>query len=246
VNFYGHDIGNPKPPRKCLLAESAASRFERQPTRTAVFGGVAALLIVGIAIGAILLSRQQRRQASAGMMPVNAKSIAVLPFENLSRDPENAYFADGIQEEILSRLSKIDDLKVISRTSTQRFRSKPENLSAIAKQLGVANVLEGTIQKMANQVRVNVQLINAQSDSHLWADKFDRQLTDIFAVESEIATKIADTLEAKLSASERSAIAKHPTASSEAHDLYLKGRYFVAKRTADDLKKALDYFSQAI
>jgi len=141
----------------------------------------------------------------------------VLPFENLSHDPDNAYFADGIQEEILTRLSKIADLKVISRTSTQRYKSKPDNLLEIAKQLGVANILEGTVQKAADQVRVNVQLINAQKDSHLWADKFDRKLTDIFAVESEVATKIADTLQAKLTGSEQQAISSRPMESSEAH-----------------------------
>ena len=113
--------------------------------------------------------------------------IAVLPFENFSPDPDDAYFADGIQEEILTRLAKIADLKVISRTSTQRYQSKPRNLAEIAKQLGVANILEGSVQKAADQVRVNVQLINAQTDSHLWAETYDRKLTDIFGVESEIA-----------------------------------------------------------
>ena len=124
--------------------------------------------------------------------------IAVLPFENLSRDPDNTYFADAIQDEILTRLSKIADLKVISRTSTQHYQNKPRNLAQIAKQLGVANVVEGTVQKAADQVRVNVQLINAQTDSHLWADTYDRKLTDILVVESEIAKAIADKLRAKL------------------------------------------------
>ena len=120
--------------------------------------------------------------------PLNPdKSIAVLPFENRSEDKANAYFADGIQDEILTRLSKIADLKVISRTSTQQYQSKPANLREIAKQLGVANIVEGSVQKVADQVRVNVQLINAQTDSHLWADTYDRKLTDIFGVESEIA-----------------------------------------------------------
>src|SRR5256886_17074967 len=122
------------------------------------------------------------------------KSIAVLPFENLSGDPDNAYFANGIQEEILTRLTSIGDLKVISRTSTQRYESKPRNLSQIAKQLGVANILEGSVQRATDQVRVNVQLINAQTDSHLWADTYDRKLTDIFGVESEIAKRIAESL----------------------------------------------------
>src|SRR5438105_11876867 len=130
------------------------------------------------------------------------KSVAVLPFENLSPDPDNAYFADGIQEEILTRLASIADLKVISRTSTQHYQSKPRNLREIAKQLGVANILEGTVQKAADQVRVSVQLINAQTDSHLWADSYDRKLTDIFAVESEVAKAVADQLQAKLTGQE--------------------------------------------
>src|SRR5204862_3502083 len=147
--------------------------------------------------------------------------IAVLPFENLSGNPDNAYFADGIQEEILTRLGSIADLKVISRTSTQRYQSEPRNLPEIAKQLGVAHILEGSVQKAADQVRVNVQLINAQTDSHLWADTYDRKLTHLFAVETEIATKIADTLQAKLTSSEKQAIAVRPTKNSEAHELYL-------------------------
>src|SRR5262249_17789969 len=139
------------------------------------------------------------------------KSIAVLPFENLSKDEENAYFADGIQEEILTRLAKIADLKVISRTSTQHYKSSPETLPQIAKQLGVANILEGSVQKAGDSVRVSVNLIQAASDSHLWADTFDRKLTDVFGVESEVATKIAETLQAKLTDPERNAIAARPT-----------------------------------
>jgi TolB-like protein/Tfp pilus assembly protein PilF len=175
-----------------------------------------------------------------------AKSIAVLPFENLSRDPENAYFTEGVQEEILTRLAKIADLKVIARTSTQRYKSAPENLSQIAKQLGVAHVLEGAVQNAAGKVRVSVQLINASDEAHLWAESYDRKLNDIFAVESEIAAKIAETLQAKLTGSEQHAIAVRPTANPEAHQLYLKGRYFWNKRTADDLKTAISYFQQAI
>jgi TolB-like protein/Tfp pilus assembly protein PilF len=174
------------------------------------------------------------------------KSIAVLPFENLSRDPDNAFFADGIQEEILTRLSKIADLKIISRTSTQQYQSKPGNLSDIARQLGVANILEGGVQRSADQVRVNVQLIKAATDTHLWADTFDRKLIDIFSVESDIAKAVAETLQAKLSGAEQSAIAARPTENSEAHDLYLKGRYFFGKRGAGNLKRAIDYFNQAI
>src|SRR2546426_5695307 len=132
------------------------------------------------------------------MPAIMEKSVAVLPFENLSSDPDNAYFADGIQEEIRTRLARIADLKVISRTSTQRYQSKPGNLSEIAKQLRVAHILEGSVQKAADQVRVNVQLVQVASDSHLWADTYDRKLTDIFAVESEIAKAIAEALQAKL------------------------------------------------
>ena len=176
----------------------------------------------------------------------NEKSIAVLPFADLSQARDQEYFCDGIQEEILTRLSKIRDLKVISRTSTQRFKSAPKNLPEIAKQLGVATILEGTVQKAEGQVRVNVQLINARNDSHLWADKYDRKLTDIFAVESEIAGKIADTLQAKLSGSEQRAIATRPTENPEAHQLYLKGTFFSNKRTGSDFRTAIDYFKNAI
>jgi tetratricopeptide (TPR) repeat protein len=143
-------------------------------------------------------------------------------------------------------LAKIADLKVISRTSTQRFKSSPDNLPQIAKQLGVANILEGSVQKAADQVRVNVQLINAASDAHLWAESFDRKLTDIFAVESDIAKTIADTLQAKLTGSEKISIAKTPTVNPEAYELYLKGRFFWNKRTGPDLRKAIGYFDQAI
>ena len=174
------------------------------------------------------------------------KSIAVLPFDNLSRDPDNAFFAEGVQDEILTRLAKVADLKVISRTSTQHFKSAPDNLPQIAKQLGVMNILEGSVQKANDQVRVNVQLINALTDAHLWAETYDRKLTDIFAVESEISKTIADTLQAKLTGSEKISIAKVPTANTEAYELYLKGRFFWNKRTGADLKRAIDYFNQAI
>jgi TolB-like protein/Tfp pilus assembly protein PilF len=174
------------------------------------------------------------------------KSIAVLPFDNLSEDKSNAYFAEGVQDEILTRLAKVADLKVISRTSTQHLKSVPDDLPQIAKQLGVAHVLEGSVQKANDQIRVNVQLINALTDTHLWAETFDRKLTDIFAVESEIAKTITDTLQAKLSGSEQHAIAARPTENTEAHQLYLKGRFFWNKRTANDLKKSIEYFEQAI
>ena len=151
------------------------------------------------------------------------KSIAVLPFENLSSDKENAYFADGIQDEILTRVSKIADLKVISRTSTQHYKSAPDNLPEIARQLGVAHVLEGSVQKSGDAVRVNVQLIKAANDSHLWADTYDRKLTDIFSVESDVAKAIADQLRAHLTGREEQVISAKPTDNPEAYDAYLRG-----------------------
>jgi TolB-like protein/Tfp pilus assembly protein PilF len=178
------------------------------------------------------------------------KSIAVLPFENLSEDKANAYFADGIQEEILTRLVSIADLKVISRTSTQRYQSKPGNLSEIAKQLGVANILEGSVQKAADQVRVNVQLINAQTDSHLWADTYDRKMTDIFGVESEIAKAIADALQVELTGREEQALAVKPTNNPEAYDAYLRGLAFAIRTSAslsfNHLTKAIDFYERAV
>src|SRR5262249_22968707 len=161
--------------------------------------------------------------------PSMTNGIAVLPFENLSRDPDNAYLADGIHEEILTRLASIAGLKVISRTSTQQYQSKPKNLREIARQLGVTNILEGSVQKAADQVRVNVQLIHAQTDSHLWAETYDRKLTDIFGVESEIAKRIAESLQAKLTGREEQALAVKPTNNPEAYDAYLHGLAFEAR-----------------
>jgi TolB-like protein/Flp pilus assembly protein TadD/class 3 adenylate cyclase len=194
------------------------------------------------------LSRKKKAtvQPTATGSAIPEKSIAVLPFDNLSRDPDNAYFCEGVQDEILTRLAKVSDLKVVSRTSTQHFKSSPDNLPQIAKQLGVMHVLEGSVQKSNDQVRVNVQLINALTDAHLWAETYDRKLTDIFAVESDIAKTIADTLQAKLTGSEKIAITTKPTENPEAHELYLRGRYFWNRRTAENLKKAADYFQQAI
>jgi TolB-like protein/Flp pilus assembly protein TadD len=193
-----------------------------------------------------LLRASSTSSVAASATAITSKSIALLPFDNLSRDPDNAYFCEGVQDEILTRLAKVADLKVISRTSTQHFNSAPANLTQIAKQLGVAHILEGSVQKAGDQVRVNVQLVNGLNDAHLWADTYDRKLNDIFAVESEIAKTIADTLQAKLSGSEQRAIAARPTENTEAHQLYLKGRFFWNKRTGSDLMKSIEYFQQAI
>jgi TolB-like protein/tetratricopeptide (TPR) repeat protein len=236
VNFYGDEIGNPKVPKQLQVLQKHRAR-----TRwTAIFAAL--LLFIGVFVAFVILSKQSAKSIST----VPPKSIAVLPFDNLSRDPDNAYFAEGVQDEILTRLAKIADLKVISRTSTQHFKSSPDNLPQIAKQLGVSNILEGSVQKSGDSVRVNVQLIKALTDAHLWAETYDRKLTDIFAVETDIAKTIANTLRARLTGAEHSAIAAQPTEDSEAHELYLKGRYFFGKRTVDDFKRAIDYFNQAL
>jgi TolB-like protein/Tfp pilus assembly protein PilF len=176
------------------------------------------------------------------------KSIAVLPFENLSEDKANAYFAEGIQDEILTRLSKIADLKVISRTSTQHYKSAPENLPEIARHLGVAHILEGRVQKSGDTVRVNVQLIKAADDSHLWADSFDRKLTDIFSVESEVAKAIAEQLRAKLTGQEEQVIAAKPTDNPEAYDAYLRGLAYTLKTatTPANILAAQKYLREAV
>src|SRR5438034_3029356 len=206
------------------------------------------VVVIGglVSIGLFFLGRYSAGSRAVSTGSISNKSIAVLPFDNLSRDPDNAYFAEGVQDEILTRLAKVADLKVISRTSTQHFKSAPDNLPQIAKQLGVAHILEGSVQKASDQVRVNVQLINALTDAHLWGDTYDRKLTDIFAVETEIAKTIADTLQAKLTGSEKTAISKTPTTNPEAYELYLKGRFFWDKRTGADLQTAIQYFNQAI
>src|SRR5437660_409781 len=210
---------------------------------------IVAVLAAGLMIFQLLRPKaasNSAAKADSAVANIPGKSIAVLPFDNLSDDKSNAYFAEGVQDEILTRLAKVADLKVISRTSTQHFKSAPDNLPQIAKQLGVMNILEGSVQKANDQVRVNVQLINALTDAHLWAETYDRKLTDIFAVESEISKTIADTLQAKLTGSEKISIAKVPTANTEAYELYLKGRFFWNKRTGADLKHAIEYFNQAI
>src|SRR5437764_1011402 len=194
-------------------------------------------------IGLFFVGRYSvRNTASAARIELSAKSIAVLPFENLSDDKNAAYFADGIQDEILTKLASIADLKVISRTSTAKYKSKPEDLKTVSQQLGVATVLEGSVQKANDKVRVNVQLIDAQADSHLWAKTYDREIQDIFAVESEVAQEIADSLQAKLSPAEATTLATAPTKDTAAYDLFLKGEY--EERLANSSLKA-ESFDQA-
>ncbi len=188
-------------------------------------------LVTAIVALATLVAIREFHSSATKAKPslIPEKSVAVLPFENLSSDPDNAYFADGIQEEILTRLASIADLKVTSRASSQRYQSKPRNLAEIAKQLGVRNILEGSVQKAANQVRVNVQLINAQTDSHLWAESYDQKLTDILGVESDVAKRVVESLQAKLSGQEQQALAVKPTNNPGAYDAYLRGLAFEAR-----------------
>src|SRR5881409_2391639 len=222
-----------------------------QPTthrtgRTLDFLIIAVLLLVIAVFAYQRFGLSQKTSVSVSAIP--EKSIAVLPFENRSEDKANAYFADGIQDEILTRLSKIADLKVISRTSTQHYKSAPENLPAIAKQLGVAHILEGRVQKSGDSVRVNVQLIKAANDSHLWADTFDRKLTDIFSVESEVAKAIAEQLRAKLTGQEEQVIAAKPTDNPEAYDAYLRGLAYSLKtaNTPANVLGAQKYLKEAV
>jgi Predicted integral membrane protein len=239
VNLYTDELGNSEVPQKFQQAKktqtaraipiSEAKPAWRSWTLIAAFIISAGLIV---AAGFYIFSHRTGPKVPASSAlstspAIPEKSIAVMPFENLSRDPDNAYFADGIQDEILTRLSKIADLKVISRTSTQHYKSAPENLPEIARQLGVAHILEGSVQKSGDAVRVNVQLIKAPNDSHLWADTFDRKLTDIFAVESEVAKAIADQLRARMSGREEQVVAgAKPTDNPDAYDAYLRGRTY--------------------
>jgi TolB-like protein/Tfp pilus assembly protein PilF len=201
-----------------------------------------------LSVGLFMLGRYGFREKNSSLVELSAKSIAVLPFENLSDDKSNAYFAEGIQDEILARLSKIADLKVISRTSTQRYKSAPENVPAIGKQLDVAHIVEGSVQKSGDAVRISVRLIKATNDSQLWANTFDRKLTDIFSVESEVAKAIAEQLRAKLTGQEEQVIAAKPTDDLEAYDAYLRGVAYTLKTypTSANVLGAQKYLREAV
>ena len=256
VNLYIDDLGNSEIPMKLKqgadatkAAAAIAGSIETPTGRRWIRAGVLLVMIAAVGSGVFvyLAKHSLTRVRAITSTATPEKSVAVLPLENLSHDPDNAYIADGIQEEILTRLSKIADLKVISRTSTRRFKSAPENLLEIAKQLGVANILEGSVQRSADQVRVNVQLIKAATDTHLWADTFDRKLTDVFAVESEVAKAIAEVLQAKLTGGEQRALAVKPTSNPEAYDAYLRGLAFEARTSSpDDLDKAVGFYERAV
>ena len=239
VNLYNDEIGNPQVPKKFRgIARHAGARW--------IAIAAALVVIAGIAAAFILVSKKSSTPASS----VSDKSIAVLPFENLSDDKANTYFADGIQDEILTKLAGIADLKVISRTSTAKYQSKPDDLKTVSQQLGVANVVEGTVQRVADQVRVNVQLIDARADAHLWAKTYDRAAKDVFAVETEVSQEIADALRAKLSPNEANALTAAPTQNAEAYDLFLKGEYEEREAEgslrAESFDRAAAFYQQAL
>src|ERR1700758_4756859 len=235
VNLYTNEVGNPEPPR----LKPPQSEVRRRRRNALLFAGLS--LVVLAAVGVFLLPRAAARKID--------KSIAVLPFENLSDEKENAYFADGIQDDILTNLSKIGDLKVISRMSVMSYRGDGvRNAREIGKALGVATLLEGSVRRAGNRVRVSVQLINANNDEHIWAEDYDRDLTDVFAIQTDLAQKIASTLQAKLSPNEKARLNRRPTENPDAYLLYLQAHDYANRpdRFRDTSLKAEQLYEQAI
>ncbi len=227
--------------KRTEAAEGVLTKPSRNPAWIYV------VLIAGaISIGLFFLGRFTVGLRQRVFETVPAKSIAVLPFESLSEDKANAYFAEGIQDEILTRLAKIADLKVISRTSTQKYKSAPNNLREIAQQLGVTSVLEGSVQKAADQVRISVQLVNASNDSHIWAETYDRKLIDVFQVESDVAQKIANSLEAKLTGREKKEISRIGTTNAEAYDAFLRALAVLHAQGPENEKKLVEFARRAV
>src|SRR5438445_2538113 len=242
TNLYSDEVGNAKLPTKLQ-----AVRKRRAHVRWAEIG--AALLVLGAIIAAFVFLLHRSTRAPLAVLD---KSIAVLPFENRSEDKANAYFTDGVQDEILTYLAKIAALKVISRTSVLQYKSGvARNLREIAQQLGVANVVEGSVQRSGNRVRVNAQLIDARNDAHLWAQTYDRDLADVFAIQSEIAKAIADQLQAKLSPAEKNAIEQRPTSDLAAFDLYSRAKSLLltasfSATSEPDKRKAIELLDEAV
>src|SRR6266478_1716571 len=252
VNLYNDQIGNSAVPTRCVRSAvpgtTSSATVGNRRRYSIVAMAIGALIVVG-ATSLFLTTRTAFRNMTGrgvSASSISEKSIAVLPFQNLSDDKSNAYFTDGIQDEILTRLSKIAALKVISRTSTQKYKSAPENLRDIGKQLGVANFLEGSVQKIANAVHVNVQLIRAATDEHLWAESYNRTLDDVFGVEGEVASAIADQLNAKLSGAERKAVGEKPTQNAAAYDAYLRAVAIDNAQTLETTKRAADLYAEAV
>jgi TolB-like protein/class 3 adenylate cyclase/Tfp pilus assembly protein PilF len=250
VNLYNDEIGVSAVPAKC-----ARNAISATTSSSAGVGNRRRYSIVAMAIGALIVvgatafffaTRTAFRGLTGRGGTISERSIAVLPFQNLSDDKSNAYFTDGIQDEILTRLAKIGALKVISRSSTQKYKSVPDNLREVGKQLGVAHVLEGSVQKVANAVHVNVQLIRAATDEHLWAESYNRKLDDVFGVEGEVASAIADQLDAKLTGAEQKAVAEKPTQNTAAYDVYLHAVAIDNALTLDTTKRAADLYAEAV
>src|SRR5881392_20177 len=236
VNLFTAELGNSERPKRMAMPAQKTDfgpvRKECAPSREPVLIIAACLTLAALAVAAFLFWRGHQPKTSAAALSIPEKSIAVLPFENLSDEKQNAFFTDGVQDEILTDLAKIADLKVISRTSVMQYKSGvARNLRKIGQELGVAHLLEGSVQRAANRVRVNAQLIDARNDAHLWAQTYDRDLADVFAIQSEIAKAIADQLQAKLLPSEKAAIEKRPTSDLVAYDLYTRTRELVGNVT---------------
>ncbi|HZA38903.1 MAG TPA: tetratricopeptide repeat protein [Candidatus Baltobacteraceae bacterium] len=250
VNLYTEELGNPAVPEKLNAARLAAAAQRKRAAYRWLSLGMVSLLAV-IAVIGFLLFRYSRPPGTAEL-PVPEKSIAVLPFENRSRDPDNAFFTDGVQDQILTNLAKIADLKVISRTSVMQYKTgAPRNLREIGQQLGVAHLLEGSVQRAANKVRVNAQLIDARSDAHQWAENYDRDLADVFAIQSEIAKAIADQLQAKLSPNEKKAIEQPPTTDLAAFDLYSRAKTILlttgfSATNPQEVRQAIELLDQVV
>ena len=275
VNLYTEELGNPEVPQKFLQARHKAAAVpvaaEKPGTNRSWIIAVAVIIVAALALGGYLLSRRSAPvagSAAPSQAPVASpaavssatpavasmpeKSIAVLPFENLSRDPDNAFFTDGVQDEILTDLAKIADLKVISRTSVMPYKTgTARNLREIAQQLGVAHLVEGSVQRVSNRVRVNAQLIDARNDAHLWAQTYDRDLADVFAIQSEIAKAIADQLQAKLSPAEKNAIEQRPTSDVAAFELYSRAKDLILNTgfsaiRAQNLRQGIELLNEAL
>ena len=255
VNFYNHEVGNSARPIKFAQPAGVAPGATAQVNRrrySLVAMAIGALIVVGATVlfftarTTFRTATGRTETASISTPPIQEKSIAVLPFQNLSDDKSNAYFSEGIQDEILTRLSKVAALKVISRTSTMKYKSEPENLREVGKQLGVAHILEGSVQKVANAVKVNVQLIRAATDEHLWAESYNRKLDDVFGVEGEVASAIADQLNAKLTGAEQKAVAEKPTENAAAYDVYLRAVAIDNAGNLDTTKRVADLYAEAV
>jgi adenylate cyclase len=236
VNFYTDEIGNREVPEK--LKQSFRKQSGRRQTKRALVAGV---LLLAVALSAIVL-RRSHRNATGGATAVPEKSIAVLPFVDLSQAKDQEYFCDGISEEILDALAKVEGLRVVARTSSFSFKGKNADVSEIARKLNVGNVLEGSLRREGNRVRIAVQLVNARDGFHLWSDTFERELQGVFAIQDEITHAVVDALKIKLAV----ALPVHKKPNTEGYDLYLKGRYFLNRKNEADGRKAIDYFEQAL